>query len=67
LDRFAATPEQVADVLIQSVGKVILRDTGGYAFITKLVSRVVDIGVVTYFMMICRKLLPEYRAFSKRN
>lgn len=67
LDRFAATPEQVADVLIQSVGRVILRDTGGYAFITKLVSRVVDIGVVTYFMMICRKLLPEYRAFSKRN
>ncbi|GJQ13585.1 hypothetical protein GpartN1_g5376.t1 [Galdieria partita] len=66
LDRFAATPEEVAEVLIQSVGRVILRDTGGYAVITKLISRILDIGMMTYFMMIARKLLPEYRAFSKK-
>ncbi|EME29271.1 short chain dehydrogenase [Galdieria sulphuraria] len=66
LDRFAATPEEVAEVLIHSAGRVILRDTGGYAVITKLISRIVDMGVITYFMMIARKWLPEYRAFSKK-
>eukprot|EP00871_Galdieria_phlegrea_P000842 jgi/Galph1/1759/GphlegSOOS_G452.1 len=65
LDRFAATPEDVAQVMIDSVGRVILRDTGSYAVITKFVARVIDMGIISYFMMIGRKLLPEYRAFSR--
>eukprot|EP00177_Eucheuma_denticulatum_P000305 GFKZ01000527.1.p2 GENE.GFKZ01000527.1~~GFKZ01000527.1.p2 ORF type:complete len:122 (-),score=19.56 GFKZ01000527.1:114-479(-) len=44
LAKFAWTPEDVADVVFRSMGRVIVRDFGMYALVTNLVGRLFDSG-----------------------
>jgi short-subunit dehydrogenase len=44
LSRIGWTPDDVADVLIASVGRVIVRDAGLYSIATNLLGRAVDAG-----------------------
>lgn len=65
LNKFAATPDEVADVIIQSVGRgFVWRDTGAYAIITRILPRVVDMVWLTFFSTLFRKTLDEYKKFS---
>lgn len=42
LARFGWTPDDVADVLIESAGRIIVRDAGVYSVMTNLLGRAVD-------------------------
>lgn len=46
LSKFGWTPEDVADTMICSVGRVIVRDLGGYAICTNILSRLIDTGAL---------------------
>ncbi|KAA8493500.1 Very-long-chain 3-oxoacyl-CoA reductase 1 [Porphyridium purpureum] len=64
LDKFAATPEDVADALIHSVGRVICLDYGWYAKLTRLVPKIFDISLLAQIIIPFRTMIPEYKQFA---
>jgi len=66
LDKFGHTPETVADAVVSAIGRTVMLDLGWYAVVTKLAPRVLDISVLVLLMIPFRKLIPEYKVFSKR-
>lgn len=46
LARFGWTPEEVADALIDSLGRVVVRDIGAYSVATNIFGRLVDAGAL---------------------
>lgn len=55
LSRFGWSADDVADVLIASVGRVIVRDAGLYSVLTNLLGRAVDAGFLALAIMPFRK------------
>lgn len=51
LARFGWTPEQVADALVASLGRVVVRDIGAYSIATNILGRVVDAGALAMAIM----------------
>ena len=67
LDRYtAATPEQVARTILRSVGRgVVSREIGGYAYLTRWLGHVLDIGGLCAAMIPFRHRMAEYRLYAQ--
>ncbi|KAF6002326.1 hypothetical protein F1559_000023 [Cyanidiococcus yangmingshanensis] len=65
LDRFTgASPGYVAASIMRAVGRgLVVRDIGFYSYLTRWVNHVVDIGLLSSLIVLCRHLVPEYRQF----
>lgn len=57
LERFAATPDDVAAATLQAVGRVPAVDLGVYAYLTRLVSRMIDGAALTMTIIPFRGLV----------
>ncbi|CDF39795.1 unnamed protein product [Chondrus crispus] len=51
LSKFGWTPEDVANVIFASAGRVVVRDMGVYAIATNMLSRYIDSGSLAKFIM----------------
>eukprot|EP00698_Gefionella_okellyi_P005655 TRINITY_DN15128_c0_g1_i1.p1 TRINITY_DN15128_c0_g1~~TRINITY_DN15128_c0_g1_i1.p1 ORF type:complete len:321 (+),score=71.84 TRINITY_DN15128_c0_g1_i1:40-1002(+) len=63
--KFAATPYDVADVIINSVGRGLSwRDTGGYALFTRMLQRFLDVTLIARVITASLKMAAEYKGLS---
>lgn len=51
LSNFGWTPDDVADVMLKSVGRVVVRDFGMYAICTNILGRLLDSGFLALSAM----------------
>lgn len=51
LSKFGWTPDEVADVMLASVGRIVVRDVGLYAVATNLIGRYIDSAALTRMIM----------------
>lgn len=67
LSKFGWTPENVADVILSSVGRVIVRDAGWYAVVTNILGRIVDPNALSKVIIPFRDSMAPEGAVKKKN
>lgn len=67
LSKFAWSPQQVADVILSSVGRVIVRDAGWYAVVTNILGRIVDPNALSKVIIPFRDSMAPEGAVKKKN
>lgn len=68
LSKIGWTPESVANVMLSSVGRVVVRDIGIYAVATNLLGRFLDPGTLTKLIIPFRdSMAPKSPQVSKRE
>eukprot|EP00741_Cyanophora_paradoxa_P022547 tig00000248_g21773.t1 len=64
LNIFGVESDDVAKVIINSLGRVTWRDTGGYALLTRIIGKFVDFNCLVSGMIKTAKLNPDYAQFK---
>lgn len=67
LSKFGWSPQQVADVILSSVGRVIVRDAGWYAVATNILGRIVDPNALSKIIIPFRDSMAPEGAVKKKD
>lgn len=67
LSKFGWTPDDVADVIITSAGRAVVRDLGMYAVATNLVGRFLDANFLTKSIMPFVESMAPPGSIQKQN
>jgi len=60
----SSTPEQIAEILIRSVGRIVLRDANLYTYVTRLLVRIFEVNL---FVEVIALVQPYMSDFKKLN
>lgn len=69
LSKFGWTPDEVANVILKSIGRVVVRDFGMYAISTNMLSRLLDSGFLALSTMpfVASMAPPENTGGTKKS
>jgi hypothetical protein len=61
LDLISSTPESVAQTLINSIGRLVWRDASLYTYVTRLITKVVDMNLLVEGMCLGQPFMSDMK------